>query len=56
MNVIKVSISITPIAGTVGGALPVTTHDSSVVVVGLVVGLLIGMGLIVGSRRLVRKG
>lgn len=45
---------ITPIAGAVGGASAVKTHSSLSVVGGIVVGLFLGIGLIVGSRRLVR--
>jgi hypothetical protein len=54
MNVIELSTFITPIAGAVGGASAVKTHSSSSVIFGVVVGLLIGIGTIVGSRRLVR--
>ena len=53
MNVIEMSFLITPIAGAVGGASAVKTHDSFPVVGGIVVGLLVGIGMIVGSRRLV---
>lgn len=54
MNVIELSMFITPIAGAVGGASAVKTHSSSLVICGIVVGVLVGIGLIAGSRRLVR--
>ncbi len=54
MNVIETSFFITPIAGAVGGASAVKTHSPSSVVFGLVAGILVGIGLIAGSRRLVR--
>ena len=54
MNVIEMSYFITPIAGAVGGASAVKTHSSSSVICGIVVGLLVGIGLIVGSSRLVQ--
>jgi hypothetical protein len=54
MNVIELSMFITPIAGAVGGASAVKTHSSFSVIGSIVLGLLVGIGLIVGSRRLVR--
>jgi hypothetical protein len=54
MNVIEMSMFITPIAGAVGGASAVKTHSLSSVIFAIVVGLLVGIGLIAGSRRLVR--
>ena len=54
MNVFELSMVITPIAGAIGGASAVKTHSLSFVICGIVIGLLFGIGLIVGSRRLVR--
>jgi len=54
MTIFELSFFITPIAGAVGGASAVKTHSSSSVVFGIVVGFLVGLGLIAGTRRLVR--
>ena len=54
MNVNELSTFITPIAGAIGGASAVKTESSFSVICGIVVGFLVGIGLIVGSRRLVR--